>query len=145
MAFGGPTPGATALKPQQGQNLVAALSSQAAPVNPATKEDRKDPREEQLLNLQRARRALEILRDGVPDGDPLRMLVSALHSAVTKLRDGVQPETVAQLLVTMIAPPPPIMAGGMGMPGLGGPPPPMPVPLSAGMPPGMPVSPGPPG
>ncbi len=146
MAFGGATPGATALKPGQAQNLVSALSAQAGPANPKTENERKDPREEQLLNLQRVRRSLEIFRDSLDDGDPVGALIGNFHSAITRLRDGVKLETVMSSLLAAISPPP-IVAGGMGMPP-GGPPPPGAMPPTAGgPPPGMPppVSPGPPG
>ncbi len=144
MAFGGQTPGATALKPTQAQNLVGSIaSSQAFPENPKTANERKDPREESILNLQRVRKALEILTESL-DESPTKEFLGLFHSAITRLRDGVQVETVqAQLLKDLS--PPPMMAGGMGMPsGLA---PSAQMPSTAGAPPmaGPPVSPGPPG
>lgn len=143
-----------------GQNLRAAIASQAPPSNPRTPNDRTDPREETLLDQQRIRRAFEVAQEHRPGSeagtDPLADLYRPMHAAITRLRDGtpiedvtdalalamfslVSPKTKQQLL-QMISPPP--APGGMAMP-MGGPPPGGAGPgLTAG-PPG-PVSPGPP-
>ncbi len=142
------TPGGTAMKPGQAQDLSAALAAHASPPNPKTPNDRTDPQEAQILNMQRARRALEILRDGMMDGDPSRDLVAAMHSAVSKLRDGISPDTVKMTMLQTLSPSP--MLGGLGAPGAmpGMPGMPGPNPITAGAPPApgpmdMPVSPSP--
>jgi len=148
---------------QQGQNLAAALASQAGPKNPKTPDDRTDPREETLLDQQRIRRAFEVAMHHFNDTNPMKQIYGVMHAAITRLRDGTSMEDVvdamATALMTMVtpqtrarltAPPvPPPQAQGGGVPGPGVPPGmagPQPPGITAGAPgigPGMPVSPGP--
>lgn len=139
-----------------GQNLRAALASQAPPSNPRTPADRVDPHEETLLDQQRIRRALEVAKQHRPDeNDPLYQIYGTMHAAITRLRDGtpqedvtdamalalfamVSPRTKQQLLQMISAPNAP---GGMPM---GGPPPggPPAGPGQPAVPPGAPIGPG---
>lgn len=122
--------------------LQKGLAQNSPPPNPNTPYDRSDPREDQLLDLQRIRRALEVGKDHQAEGDPVWALYSIMHSAITRLRDGVGPEMVKQAMIAALSPPPTV-PGGMGMP-VGGLPPPGQAPTAGAPPPGgaPPVSPG---
>jgi len=131
--------------------LKSALASQSAPPNPNTPTDRTDQSDVVLLDFQRVRRALDVTKDHLPDGDPRGVLMNAMHSCVTRLLTRVSvsdavdvllerafplssPE-LKQRLQTMFAPAPPIspptgLGGGAQAPGM----PPAP---NAGPPPGI--------
>ena len=112
--------------------LKSALASQSAPPNPATPKDRSDPSDSTLLDFQRVRRALDVLKSGLQDGDPRGILVDAMHSCMTRLLTKVQVSDAVDILLerafplaspdlksrlqAMLAPPPPISPP----PGLGG-------------------------
>lgn len=114
------------MSPGQAQNLVGALRSQSAPGNPKTPnpDERRDPSEKRILDLQRIRRSLEIAMepDHLADGDPLKALLSVMHGAITRLRDGVDTAAVVQTMTIgigqmaqQLSPQP--MAGAAGLPG----------------------------
>lgn len=120
MAFGAPNQ--TALQPGQAQNLASALRSQSAPVNPKTPDQRVDPSEKRILDLQRIRRSLEIAiePDHLDQSDPLFGFLSALHGAITRLRDGAEISVVVQSLSQSLAPqmqmsPTPIVPAAAGL------------------------------
>lgn len=132
------------MQPGQGQNLRAAIASQSAPVNPNTPNERSDPRESELLNLNRIRRALERALEPYeatgpsPSADVLHMM----HGVVSRMLAGVNPTEALMVGMQSIVPLP--MQGG-AVPGMAAPPAPAgQMPMPGGMPPGMggPVSPG---
>ena len=142
-----------------GQNLRAALATQAPPNNPKTPNDRKDPSEESLLDQQRIKRAFEVAIEHRPDDqDPLKQIYGPMSTAITRLRDGTPVEDVTDALglalFTMVSPKTkqqlgqmisPQPAPGMGAMPPGGPPPTGAGPgATAGPPPGGPPPGGPP-
>jgi hypothetical protein len=65
--------------------LQAGLASQSAPANSATPNNRTDPKETSLLDLQRIRRALEVAKTNLDDADPQQLLIGAMHGAISRL------------------------------------------------------------
>ena len=135
------------IQPGQSQNLKAAIASQSGPVNPNTPNpaDRKDPRESELLNLNRIRRALERALEPY-EGMPQTSASDVLHlfkGVVSRMLAGIDPVQALIVGVQSIVPGPMPGGGPTGMtvpPVPAGPaPPPLPGMLGAG-----PGSPGPP-
>lgn len=111
--------------------LKGSLASQSAPPNPQTPANRTDPSEALLLDFQRVRRALEVAREHIPDGDPRELFIGALHGAVTRLLSHIElsdsvdvllercwplaSATLKQKVAGMFSPPPGL--GGGAVPG----------------------------
>jgi hypothetical protein len=113
--------------------LKESLASQSAPQNPATPKDRTDPDESLLLDFQRVRRALDVAREHLPEGDPRTLLVGAVGACFTRLLSHIEltdavdvllerafPLSSPQLkqrLQAMFAPPPPPISPPTGLGG----------------------------
>lgn len=135
------------MPPGQGQNLRAAIASQSGPTNPNTPNERRDPRESELLNLNRIRRSLERALEPFESNAPSAAsdVLHLMKGVISRMLAGIDPVQALMVGVQSLIPMP--MSGGaspgMAVPQIpaGVPGPPM------GMSPGFqgpPVSPGPP-
>ena len=130
----------------QGQNLKAAIASQSAPPNPNTPNERRDPRETELLNLNRVRRALERALEPYEGSAPTAAadILHMMHGVVGRMLAGIDPVQAFMVGAQSLIPVP--MSGG-APPGMAGPqipagPPPSPMGMSPGFMGEGPVSPG---
>lgn len=113
--------GATAqpMNAKAGATMMSALKGMAAPSNPATPDERKDPTETAFLNQNRIRRSLEKAIDDASETDPIVPIYKAFRAAMQRILTGIDPVMVAQTIVQSLTPPPPPMPGGiMGSPGM---------------------------
>jgi hypothetical protein len=123
--------------------LQQGLAAQAPPVNANTPDSRIDPRNEQLIAIQRVRASLKKLQEPLDDADPMSQLCGTIHGIFSALIANVQvgdaiqpalapmfqmlPPDLQQRTISQVSP-----AMGGGLPGMGmGAPPPM------GPPPGL--------
>lgn len=141
------------MPPGQGQNLKAAIAGQSGPINPNTPNERRDPRETELLNLNRIRRALERALEPLEGSAPSAAsdVLHMMRGVISRMLAGIDPVQALMVGVQSLIPTP--MPGGVSS-GIAvpqvpaGPPPggvtPPPMGMSPGFQGGGPVSPMPP-
>lgn len=86
--------------------LKQSLAGQSAPPNPATPmpNDRKDPDESTLLDMQRVRRALDVAKENLDPADPKQLLISSIHACFTRMLSHVELSDAVDVLLERLFP-----------------------------------------
>ena len=84
--------------------LQQGLAGQSAPPNPATPKNRTDDADVLILDLQRIRRACDVARDHVPDGDPRELLIGGVHACFTRLLSHIELSDAVDVLLERLFP-----------------------------------------